>query len=66
MSLNRARDGLTGYISIVHANVEAIHRVILLDCLGANFVQQLVDRASLRLEKIEESWSMSPGYDEGM
>jgi hypothetical protein len=59
-------NGLTGYISIVHANVEATHRVVLLDYLGANLVQQLVDRASLRLEKVEESWSMSLGYDEAM
>jgi hypothetical protein len=59
-------DSLTGYIAIVHADVEAVHRRILLRYLGANHVQQLIDRAALRLEKIEESWRMSFRDDECM
>ncbi len=59
-------NGLTGYSSIVHANIETAHGSILSHYLGANLVQQLVNRSSLRLEKIEESRSMSLGYNEGM
>jgi hypothetical protein len=59
-------DSLTGYTPIVHADVEATHRGIILHYLGANLVQQLVNRASLRLKKIEEGRSMSLGYDECM
>jgi hypothetical protein len=55
-----------GCVAVIDANIEPAHGSILSHYLGANLVQQLVDRASLRLEKIEESWSMSLGYNEGM
>lgn len=47
-------DRLSGGITIVHSNVEAANRRILLHDLGPKFVQQLIDRASLRLEQVEE------------
>ena len=40
-------DNLTGYISVVHAYIEATHRGIFLHYLSADLVQQLVDCTAL-------------------
>jgi hypothetical protein len=57
---------LSGCVPIVYANVESAHRRVFLHYLSPQPDQQLIDRASLRLEQVEESRCVPFGDDERM
>ena len=48
-------------IAVIHANVKSTHRGIFLQYLGANLVQQFVNRAAFRLEKICAAYVIEEG-----
>ena len=59
-------NSLASRVSAVHPDVETAHRRVLLNYLGFQSDQKLVDPTPFRLKQIEESRSVSFGYHKRM